>query len=183
MTVLVGDSDSGAYTATDDTYDGGRLWVFSNTAVANGSAAKLYLYLAGFDAATGVKLCLHNTSGTLLAATAAITTGSPGWVSASITPAAITNGQDYFLGFVANGNIQPYNDGSTWASNWVTMDYASPGNFSPGSLANVNKGWCALYAETAAGGGPVTIALPSTGGAAVGTGARGTQIPNLSVPL
>lgn len=178
MTVLVGDSDNTSYTATDDSFDPLRAWVFENTAVANGNATTLKAYFYSLES-DPIKLLLFNSTGTLLAATAEITTGAPGWISGSITPTAITSGQTYYLGWVTDTGdyVIPYNDGSTWAAYYHGgYSYSSPGNITPGSLTNQNYGWVALYAESAAGS---TVALTGS----QYTTEKGILIPNISISL
>jgi hypothetical protein len=184
MTILVGTNVTTSFTVTDDFYDGDRAWWQADGWVADtsGNATSMGLYLYNWDVATAVKLLLLDSTGTLLASTAGLTGSAPGWITGAITSTAVTQGQTYYLALLANASIQPYSDGADWSASYVSMAYASPGNVAlPGT--NNNKGVFAIYADGTTGGGDVSLALPNTGGATTSTGARGTQTPNLSVPL
>jgi hypothetical protein len=158
MANLVGESSTGSYTGTSGTYTSAE-WAFrAFTATDTGTATSLYVYFYDAWTANAVKLALWSSSGTLLAATSAITSlGSPGWISGAISDTSITSAQTYYLGLRPDtGYIKMYQNAVQWGGGVdINSTYASPGNLSDTVTDDLSAFQFAIYADGSTGGGSI----------------------------
>lgn len=137
MTLLVGTSDTSTFTNTGDNYNfvgGTRMYVRKMIARRSGTATSLKLYVFDFDVQS-MKLAIYDGAGTLLAVSAAVNTGAPGVVSASISDTTIVAGQQYYLGVIGSGS----SGAALYADNTLDADYSTAGTYAspPSSLGSI----------------------------------------------
>ena len=133
MAILIGSSTTTGYTDTGSNSDynfvgGANLRIYWRTysCVASGNVTSLYLYSRGWTV-NNCKMLLADSSGTVLAATASIDTGTDGWTSASIASTAVTSGQNYRLGVVNDCSDNVYI--GLYGNTGITdIDYDNTGN-------------------------------------------------------
>lgn len=158
MTLLVGDNATGSYTGTDGYNGANRMQIRLFTAAASGNATSLRLYVSNWDTASG-KLCLFDSTGALLASTAAINTGAPGVVSGAIASTPIVAGNNYYLGFILDTPAaqQFFTDSTLSYIYSPTNSFTTPVSFSVGGIV-VDNGYhrFMMYADGALSGGSPT---------------------------
>jgi hypothetical protein len=130
MTLLVGNSDTTGYTlgggfgGTEGAPDAHVAYGW--TASETGTATALYAYMKTGGYGTLYKFYIANSSGTILAISSPVNASSadPGWVSGAISDTAITSGQTYYLGMIADDNDSNYFRWATTGDAEISIYYA-----------------------------------------------------------
>lgn len=154
MTVFVGSSDTTGYTDTsaNSSYNcvgGANIRVYWRTfsCGTTGNVTDLFFYTQGWSAAQSLKFLIADNSGTVLAASAGVSSASSGWNSVSIASTAVTSGNSYRLGFISNCTGTEYTNffGNTGITN---IDYDNVGNTyanNPPASTIVSDGQASYY--------------------------------------
>ncbi len=104
------------------------------TAVASGTPATIKVYIGTSITANNIVAALYNSSNAKIAETSATAVVEDAWVNCTVTgsPGAITSGQTYRVGFVADGNLNMGCRDTSWESSHVASTYpAVPATIDP----------------------------------------------------
>jgi hypothetical protein len=163
MAILLGNNGAAVsygYTNGNNYYH----WYLDGYVAVAGTAETAFIENGPEQTASAEKLAIHNSSGTLVAVTGAITITHDAVNSAAIS-ASLTGGATYYLPYVADGyNNVGFVDAATWKVAYELDSYATPGNISLPPSEN-NQPQIRAWIESAAGGA-LSVNLSGFGGLA-----------------